>query len=197
MDVGDVLIRTAPMRQYKELGRLTGKPARQISRSIASTGLVAAYEMGRLDTRSFVEATCRAMGVPTLPLEAFRGAWNTVVGDVEPMLIEVAAVLARFGRLVVASNANPMHWAEVSVRLAASGLTAPALLSFRVGARKPSLSFFRALAALDARVPQQALFVDDRGDNVESAMRFGMTGFRHREVSSTIAFLANGSGRPW
>jgi HAD superfamily hydrolase (TIGR01509 family) len=189
MDIGDVLIRTTPMRQYAEFERITNVSAAEAARSLEDSDLVVAYETGRLDTRGFVEAACRTMGVRPLPVGLFSQAWNVVIGDVEPVLVEAAARLARCGKLVLASNANPMHWAEVRRRLAEAGVTAPALLSFRAGDRKPGLPFFQALADLDARVPTRALFIDDRDDNVEAASGFGMTAFHHRDVTSTIAFL--------
>jgi putative hydrolase of the HAD superfamily len=189
MDVGDVLIRTAPMAQYRALARHTLLPWEHVAATLEDSGIVTEFETGRLAPAEFTAAICDRLRQPELHHRDVRNAWDAVVADVEPTLARRARKLSVSGRLVLASNTNPFHWEVVHDRLAASGINAPAYLSFRIGHVKPSPRFFAELASGEPRIAQGAVYIDDREDSVAEAVTLGMTGFLHRNVDSTAIFL--------
>ena len=189
MDVGDVLIRTAPMAQYRGLARETSLPWEHVAAVLEDSGIVTGFETGHLAPAAFTAAVRDHLHRPELHHRQVRDAWNAVVADVEPKLATRARKLAETGRLVLASNTNPFHWTVVHGRLAAAGINAPAYLSFRIGYLKPAAEFFAELASSEPRVAEGAVYIDDREDNVAEAIGLGMTGCLHRNADSTAAFL--------
>jgi len=191
MDIGDVLIRTAPMAQWHDLGRRSGLPWREIAAAVETAGIVGAVETGRVSAREFCAAIRAVLDRPALSDADIEQAWNTVLLDVEPALAAVARRCADSGMLLLASNTSPIHWQKSQHLLARAGVRAPAVLSFEVGYAKPSARFFEVVARADPRVPRSACYIDDRDDNVDAATAFGMTGWLHSDPAVTAAFLCD------
>jgi len=185
MDVGDVLIPTRPAAQWRALGRRCGLPWRAVADAAEASGIVRAIEAGRTSDQEFFAAMRSVLGRPELSDLEIRRSWNAILTDAEPTMAAVARRCAEAGRLLLASNTNSLHWPEVRRRLRGAGVSAPAVLSFEIGHCKPSAAFYEALAAADPRVPHNAIYIDDRSDNVAAAARFGMAGWRHRDPAMT------------
>jgi FMN phosphatase YigB (HAD superfamily) len=76
---------------------------------------------------------------------------------------------------LLASNTDPLHWAFLSPRLEqVLRSLRQCVLSFEVGARKPSGEFFAALIGHAGCRPGELLFVDDLAANVEGAREVGI-----------------------
>jgi len=188
LDLGDVLVRTAPGTQYDRLHTLTGVPAALWARA-ADDGLTEALELGRIDFPVFVGRLCGRVAAGTPPLKEMRAAFCATLVDLDPLVAEVARELARQDRLLFASNTSEPHWTAIQHLLTQAGIAAPACLSFEIGHRKPSDSFFEVLADTDKRVRDHACFIDDRLEHVEAARRIGMEGVLHRSAPFTAAWL--------
>ena len=189
IDLGDVLVRTAADAQYTALAELTGVPSRCWAAAADDSGLVAALEEGRIGFPVFAADLFTAAGVAPLPIHDVEEAWNKVVDGLDDQVTGAAAPLAHQGRLLLASNTSPPHFARIRRLLAATGIDAPACLSYEIGHRKPADAFFRALADADARVGQGAVFIDDRTEHIAAARRHGMTTHHHRDPEATAAYL--------
>lgn len=185
LDIGDVLVSTSPMRPYQTLERLTGVPASWARHRLDGSSLVAAYEIGGLNTRDFVVAASRVMGFRYLPVDVFAHAWNSAIRGIDVAIAQAAVPIAAAGKLALASNINPLHWSLVFSQLALLGLRAPSYLSFRLGHAKPERQFFESIHFASAQV----IYVDDQVDNVRAAVRHGMVGHLHRESRITAALL--------
>lgn len=189
MDVGDVLIRTVPMAHYRALGRHAGLGWERVAELLKGSGVVTAFETGRLAAAEFTHAVREMLAYPSLPDADVREAWNTVVAEVDPAVAPAAARLAAAGRLLLASNTNPFHWQVVRHRLARAGIVAPACLSFEIGCAKPDLAFFVTLTSAHPDARSHAVYVDDRAANVEAAVRCGMAGLVHSDPTHTAERL--------
>src|SRR5205814_7490201 len=89
---------------------------------------------------------------------------------------EVCALVPRLKpryRLLLASNTNDLH-ARHFERLFEPTLTHfdACVLSYQVGARKPSAAFFAHCQRLAQCAPAECLFIDDLPANVAGAQRF-------------------------
>lgn len=190
MDIGDVLVRTVPMAQYRALARSTGLPWLVIRAAIEDGDIVPRFETGRLTSRGFAAAVTAALGCPRLPHEEVYRAWNAVIGGIDPVIAAPAARLASSGRLLLASNTNPVHWRPVRGLLASAGLIAPACLSFRIGLAKPDQRFFASLVSQHRAAGDGAVYIDDQPANVVAASRHGLAGWLHQDRCGTAAYLA-------
>ncbi|MFE9098911.1 hypothetical protein [Streptomyces sp. NPDC007264] len=190
IDLGDVLVRTVADAQYAALAELTGVPALRWAAAADGTGLVAALEEGRIGFPAFAaDLLSRAGAADPLPLADVEEAWNRVVDGLDDRVASAAAPLTRQGRLLLASNTSPPHFARIQRLLVAAGIDAPACLSYEIGHRKPDDAFFRALADTDARVGAGAVFIDDRAEHIAAARRHGLTAHHHRDPEATAAYL--------
>ncbi|GAB3170750.1 hypothetical protein GCM10027059_37750 [Myceligenerans halotolerans] len=186
LDVGDVLIRTHAGAQYAAMADLTGVTTERISR--AAEPLVSRLETGVLAFDAFVEEIAMRLGIPRLPRHEIESAWCAVIGEVDATVAAPAGVLARAGRVVLASNTSAVHWKLVKARLVASGIDAPMFSSFQAGARKPSETYFAALVQQWRPTPG-SVFIDDRAENVHAAERHGLVGHRHTDAAETADLL--------
>ncbi|MGE7390457.1 HAD-IA family hydrolase [Streptomyces sp. NPDC004126] len=93
--------------------------------------------------------------------------------------------------LVLVTNAA----LDLDEDLAAMGLTDLAdhvVSSAREGVAKPDPEIYAIAAERAGAAPQRCLFVDDRQENVEAAVAFGMTGVHYRgpdDLRAALAFL--------
>lgn len=99
----------------------------------------------------------------------------------------VARVRAAGTRCVLVTNQQDHRFAAMS------DLGYPELMdalypSCHVGAAKPDPAYFRTVLAAEGVAPEQALFIDDRTDNVEAAQNLGLRAARH-DPSSGVAGL--------
>ncbi|MGH3713986.1 MAG: hypothetical protein ACRDT4_11080 [Micromonosporaceae bacterium] len=189
VDLGDVLVRTCPGAQYTALERLTGTPASQWATAADHSGLVPALEDGRIDFPTFTRCLATRAGSKPLPPQGAEDAWNAVIVGLDTHVAAAAALLAGQGRLLLASNTSPPHYARIRPLLAEAGIRAPACLSYKVGHRKPADAFFQALAAADPRVARNGVFIDDRAEHVAAAARHRMRARRHHDPRATAAYL--------
>ncbi|MGK4581731.1 hypothetical protein [Kitasatospora sp. HPMI-4] len=193
LDLGDVLVRTAPGAQYQALHRLTGTPPNHWAEAADPTGLTEELERGELDFAAFAATLCERTSTPleAAPLKRMRKAFNKTVHSLDPAMAWAVRPFAQQNRLLLASNTSEPHWQRIRELLTADGFPdVPACLSFEIGHRKPANEFFHALAALDPRVSDSAVFLDDRPEHVAAASRHGLTGIRHYDTATSATYLA-------
>jgi putative hydrolase of the HAD superfamily len=191
MDVGDVLITTAPMAHYRALARRVAAPWRHVQAAIEGTGVIAGFESGIVTPTEFTEVVRRALAEPGLRHHEILDAWAAVLGPLDPITTEAAAKAAAVGRLLLASNTNPAHWPLIETRLRLAGIDTPACLSYRVGHAKPGADFFRRLDGFVPLGTRAAVFIDDRPDNVAAAVRHGLAGWQHTNSVRTAEHITS------
>lgn len=131
-------------------------------------------DIGRTDFGQFYERTIAELGLP-LGQEEFVGMHDESLSlrkDVCALLYEVRK---RNGiRLVALSNMPEHTWAVLESRYSMADMFDGAVLSFAYSVIKPDPAIFDiALRKANARA-EEALFVDDRRENVEAAGRRGI-----------------------
>ena len=188
-DIGDVLIETIPAAHHRALAAMTGHSIAGVARLVESAGLPGDFERGTIGPATFAARIREVLGAPDLTDETLTTAWNAVIGQPIPAIIDAVIPLATAGWLVLASTTNPWHWTLVRRRLSAAGLPeVPAVLSFVIGTAKPEVAFYDALRAVIGGAGD-AMFVDDRSVNVAAALRHGFTGWTHTDVAATAATI--------
>ena len=185
-DLGQVVIELDSARMHARWAELSGVPVADIERrsrmGVAGTDAFHRHERGELSDAAFFEHVRCALEVD-LTDEQLKDGWNAVfVGEMSG----IRPILARAGQslpLYAFSNTNAVHQAFWSVHFA--DVISPfgrIYVSNELGARKPDVEAFQAVAAAIGVPPQRILFFDDLPTNVAGARASGMSAV---QVSAT------------
>jgi len=180
LDIGDVLIGTRPMRQYRALAERSGLEWRQVATLLEESGVITEFELGEMRSTAFTRKVRHLVGGNGLSHNDVVEAWRSVIGSPVTEMIDAVRPLARERRLLLASNTNPIHWHYIRGLLAEAGIVAPRILSYEVGHAKPDPEFFAAVLRADERAGRISVFVDDRLENITAAAAQGLPGWVHR-----------------
>jgi len=107
--------------------------------------------------------------------DAFLGLWSSHFSE-EPDMEPLLRALAARHRTVFFSNTNAAHWAHVTAHYPALAHAHHAYLSHELGLTKPDPASFQRVLELEGCAPADAIFIDDRAENVNAATALGMHG---------------------
>ncbi len=176
-DIGNVLLRfDIPKIIRKMAWALRSNPLR-IARYLSSSELVSAIEKGEVTGRELHRRFKAELGYRE-DYAAFRLFWcDHFTLDAE--CAEILRGVAKGRKVFLLSNTNQLHYDFIKQNYAFAGHAHGAVLSYKLGLRKPEPAIY--LAALKrARVkPEQAFFVDDLKENVEAAAKAGIHAWRY------------------
>jgi HAD superfamily hydrolase (TIGR01549 family) len=137
------------------------------------------FEKGHLSEIEFLR---RVVGLWRLRCESDRLA--EAIADIfepNPEICELIPRLARRYRLMLGSNTNVIHARKFRLQFAdVLEHFQHLVLSFEIGARKPSREFFEHCLEHAGCAAQECVFVDDLAANVEGARQLGMKGVVYR-----------------
>lgn len=175
VDLGKVLVGFDHGITCRRIGEATGVPAESL-RPVLFGELEAAFDCGELGSGDFFRACEERAALPRLPDATWVAAWRDIFHPL-PEALEALDAVPRDVRRVLVSNTNALHWEGVLRLLDPSSLVDELVLSFRIGATKPSPAFWSAALAAAGCAPGECLYADDRPDLVASAAAFGIPGF--------------------
>lgn len=189
-DLGNVLLFFDHQRACRQMAELSGAAHHVVWSKVFQSELQVAYETGDIDCEGF-EELFREACEPTCPFslaELKRAASDIFVANEAGFAAarKVAEAGVRHGIL---SNTCPAHWEFVleqdyGPRIAAFDVHA---LSYELRSMKPSEPIYRRAADLAGTTPERILFLDDRPENVEAALRVG---YRAHLYEPTLDFEA-------
>lgn len=177
-DLGRVVIDLDSARVFARWAELAGAPVAEIERRarmrVAGSDAFHRHERGEISDAAFFAHVRGALEIDLTDAD-IKDGWNAIfVGEMPG----IRPLLARAGRalpLYAFSNTNAAHQACWSVRFA------DLLAGFRrvfasneLGARKPEVAAFHAVAGAMGMEPQRILFFDDVAANVAGAKASGM-----------------------
>jgi putative hydrolase of the HAD superfamily len=100
--------------------------------------------------------------------------WLTLI-TVDPQVLELVSRLRQGGyRCLLATNQQPHRAQFMAQDLGYGALFERCFFSCELGLAKPDPEYFRAILNATTLAPDQALFVDDKPQNVEAARSVGM-----------------------
>ncbi len=199
LDLGGVLVGLEPERFRTHWSRL-GVPAARVERFLAGS-CNADWNLGRIPDAEFPRLLRRELQVIGWPAERLREAWNSLIGDPLPELVELARAAAGADlRVGLLSNTDPWHWATAFFRLGFRDFD-PLGLSYELAALKPEPAAFRhCLAAGDPGLPRlepaRTLYVDDREENLRAAAQLGFQTWLHPSGVNDASALRQRLGLP-
>lgn len=191
-DFGNVLAFFDYGRACASLGAPHGIAGDALLDRLRNSGLpdlIREYESGRIATTAFTAEASRRSEPPITP-EQFARAWVDIFWLNEPIAAVVRALKRQGYPLVLGSNTNALHADHFRRQFAEILRDFDAIvLSYEVGAMKPSPIFYRACAEAAGRPPRDCLFIDDLAENVEGARAAGLQAIHFQDVPSLVLAL--------
>jgi putative hydrolase of the HAD superfamily len=172
-DLGNVIIPFDFRRAYARLQPLCNYPVTEISQRMRGTDLVSRFESGQIAPEQFVKEFCAVLEL-RISYDEFCDLWTSVFLP-EPLIRE--SLLADLGRrhpLMLLSNTNPIHFHMIQANYPLLKHFGHCVLSYEVGALKPSEQIFEAALAHAGCEAGECFFTDDLAVNVEAARKHGM-----------------------
>lgn len=187
-DIGNVLVPFDFKRGYTGLAARCRCAAEQIPARIRATGLVPRFETGQVEARQFVEQLSAALELD-IGYEEFCELWSSIFlpgGLIPEDLIE--GLRGRY-RLLVLSNTNSIHFPMVQANYPVLRHFDGFVLSYEVGAAKPSPEIFDAAIAKAECGADECFFTDDLAINVDAAREQGMDAVQFQSAGQIEAEL--------
>jgi len=191
-DLGNTIVPFDFSRVYARLEKLCPFPAAEIPKRLATTDLVVRLETGAISSEDFVARLCAELEV-TMTYAEFCELWSGIF-LAEPLVPEpLLAALEQRYRLVLVSNTNAIHFEMILASYPLLRHFHDHVVSYRVGAAKPSPEIYHEAIARAGCGAGECLFVDDLAYCVEGARKAGMRAVRFESLSQLERDLrANG-----
>src|SRR5262249_54201063 len=147
-------------RGYRGIAAFAGCPPEEIPKRIAATDLVMRYECGQVASRDFVAELCRILDC-SMEYSQFCEIWSSIFLP-ETLVPEslVAGLKARY-RLLLLSNTNAIHFEMIRRNYPILRHFDDFVLSYEVGAMKPSPRIYQEAIARALCEPAECFFTDD------------------------------------
>jgi FMN phosphatase YigB (HAD superfamily) len=172
-DLGNVIIPFDFKRAYARLQLLCDYPVTEIPQRMRGTDLVSRFESGQIGSEQFVKEFSAVLDI-RIGYDEFCDLWTSVFLP-EPLIRD--SLLEDLGRrypLMILSNTNPIHFHMLQAHYPLLGRFDHSVLSYEVGALKPSAKIFEAAIARAGCEAKECFFTDDLAVNVEAAQENGM-----------------------
>jgi glucose-1-phosphatase len=178
-DIGRVLVRVDVSRAMSGLAHGMPLSPQEIWSALEKDPRWPDWQEGRISPRDWHLHLAKRLG-STLTFEQFTEVWNRAL-DPEPMQSnEFLEKLAKYYRLAVLSNTDPIHVAHLESTYDFFRFFSIRVYSCSVGASKPNPLIYReALRGCKARA-EETMYIDDVADYSEAARRLGLTGVVYR-----------------
>ncbi|MBV8819914.1 MAG: HAD family phosphatase [Acidobacteriaceae bacterium] len=172
-DLGGVIVPFDFQRGYTRMEALCSYPAAEIPKRLRGTDLVTRFESGQIEARAFVEELCGVLDLRA-SYEEFCGIWSSIF--LPHTLIPdafIEALKSRY-RLLLLSNTNAIHFEMIRENYPILRHFDHFVLSYRVGAMKPSRKIYESAIEHANCRPEECFFTDDLLPYVEGARSAGI-----------------------
>ena len=172
-DLGKVIVPFDFTRGYKKLEGLSAYSAAEIPKLLSSNDLVQRFESGKVEPEDFVRELSKTLEL-RVDFDQFCEIWSSVFLP-ETLIPEslLKGIKARY-RLILLSNTNAIHFKMLEQTYPCLRHFDDMVLSYRVGALKPSPAIYREAIARAGCRPEECFFTDDIADYVAAAKREGI-----------------------
>ncbi len=135
------------------------------------------FETGQ--TRIFEEFYREAKSELKFPVdfETFKIGYLETIGDLFDETIPVLDALKSYFSLQILSNTSDIHWQHCAKTLGLEKYFDRVLVSYELGSMKPDPEIFRRALRIIDRDPENIYYFDDRPENIETALKFGIKAY--------------------
>ncbi len=168
LDLGNVIVPVDFNRCHAAFSKVSSLPPTEIPARLRPTGVGERFETGRMSPEEFASEVCETLDMH-VDYGQFWEIWSTIFLPETLLSESLLAGLRRRQRLVLLSNTNAVHFRVVQERYPLLQHFDDFVLSYRVGATKPSPAIYREATARAGCRPEECFFTDDVGKFVEAA----------------------------
>src|ERR1043166_6071252 len=146
LDLGNVIVPVDFRRCHTALAGVCAFPPDEIPKMIRATGLVERFESGAVSPEQFAREVCGVLNM-NVDYSHFWDIWSSIFAP-EPLIPEIMVEgLRRDRRLLLLSNTNAPHFEWIQERFPLLQHFDSFVLSYEVGALKPSPRIYQAAIA--------------------------------------------------
>jgi FMN phosphatase YigB (HAD superfamily) len=171
--MGKVIIPFDFKRGYDRMAPHCSYSPEQIPERLRTCDLVYRFESGQVDPQTFVAELSRILEL-NCTYEEFCDIWSAIFLPDTLIPEEMLAALRERYRLVLLSNTNAIHFDMIEKAYPILGRFHEHVLSYRVGAMKPSPKIYRAAIEAAQCAPGECFFTDDIQAYVDGAREHGI-----------------------
>jgi putative hydrolase of the HAD superfamily len=172
-DLGGVIVPLDFKQAYARMEPLCGYSAAEIPRRIGATDLVRRFECGQIEAEPFAAELLDTLGI-RMTYADFRELWNWIFAPGPILPEDLFRALRERHRLVLLSNTNSIHFEVLSGRYPLLAHFHEHVLSYKVGAMKPSPEIYREAVRRAGCSAAECFFTDDVLPYVEGARSEGI-----------------------
>jgi glucose-1-phosphatase len=172
-DLGKVIIPFDFQRGYNRMAPLCSYTASEIPERLRGCDLVTRFEEGKVEPRDFVR---ELSGILELKIEygEFCDIWSSIFLPETLIPESLLIALKKRYRLLLLSNTNAIHFDMVSINYPILRHFDHKVLSYKVGALKPSPAIYAEALKYARAEPDECFFTDDIPAYVAGARAAGI-----------------------
>jgi putative hydrolase of the HAD superfamily len=191
-DLGKVIVPFDFSRGYRTMSEHCSCTPEEIPKRIGSTDLVRRFESGQVEPEQFVEQLCGVLGAQ-IEYERFCQIWSSIFLPETLLPESLIAGLRRRYRLLLLSNTNAIHFEMVRQNYPLLRHFDDLVLSYEIGAMKPSPKIYQAAIERAQCEPEECFFTDDIPEYVAGAREAGIDAVQfHSAAQIERELLARG-----
>ena len=189
-DFGRVLAKWDKMPMFEKLASHSRLGAEEIKQKIIDSGLEQLHESGKLSSHVFYARVAREAQL-VLPYDKFAKIWTGIFSPIKG----IEDLIGRIDpdvRYVVLSNTGPLHWnviKDISVMDTFFSEPERQVLSFEVGATKPSEKIFDEALKRLCMPSENVLFIDDIEVYTNAAQNLGFQTANFNAMTDSLSKL--------
>ena len=189
-DLGNVIIPVDFSRCHTAFSEVSSLPPSEIPARLRPTGLSERFETGRMTPEEFADEVCAVLGMRA-DYPQFWRIWSAIFLP-EPLISEdLVEGLRRRYRMVLLSNTNLVHFELARERYPLLKHFDEYVLSYQVGAVKPSPAIYQEAVLRAGCRPEECFFTDDVGRFVEAARLEGIDAVQFQSQRQLEQELSN------
>ena len=177
LDIGGVLLHLNFERASQKLSSFSEQDSLAIQQVVLGPDKNM-LERGRLSEYKFYNSVARKIQAE-LSYDDFRNLWCDIF-DENHAMSSLVDVLDQDYNLVLASNTNSMHFDFILELYPFIKKIQHRALSYEMGLLKPEREFFEQMLRKFRMHPSNSLLIDDSAENVEGALKAGISGIIYR-----------------
>jgi glucose-1-phosphatase len=187
-DLGKVLVDFDWSIAARKIAARSTAPPEQFHEFLATSPLLWQYECGRLTRVKFFEAIRAATGFQGTVVE-FNGYFAEIFTEIAPMIALHAELRQRGFKTYILSNTNDLAIEHVRRDFPFFKHFDGYIFSYVVGAMKPDAKIYEAVEKLTGKRGADLIYIDDRAENIEAAVKRGWRTILHETPEKTHAAM--------
>jgi glucose-1-phosphatase len=188
-DLGKVIVPFDFKRGYRAISQMCQYTPEEIPKRIGSTDLVTRFECGQVPPRQFVSELCGILDL-NMDYAHFCRIWSSIFLPETLIPESLLEGIGKRRRLLLLSNTNAIHFEMIRENYPLLRHFHDFVLSYEVGAMKPSPRIYSEAIARAQCQPAECFFTDDIPEYVEAARAAGIDAVQFESAAQIERELA-------